>query len=41
MSVLEVRDLTVDFTQRSGPKFRAVDHVSFELQAGQTLALVG
>jgi peptide/nickel transport system ATP-binding protein len=41
MSVLEVHDLTVDFTQRNGPKFRAVDHVSFELQAGQTLALVG
>jgi peptide/nickel transport system ATP-binding protein len=41
MSVLEVRDLTVDFAQRSGPKFRAVDHVSFELRAGETLALVG
>jgi peptide/nickel transport system ATP-binding protein len=41
MSVLEVRDLTVDFAQRGGSKFRAVDHVSFELQAGQTLALVG
>ena len=41
MSVLEVRDLTVDFAQRNGPKFRAVDHVSFELVAGETLALVG
>jgi peptide/nickel transport system ATP-binding protein len=41
MSVLQVRDLTVDFAQRSGPKFRAVDKVSFELRAGETLALVG
>jgi peptide/nickel transport system ATP-binding protein len=41
MSVLQVRDLTVDFAQRRGPKFRAVDHVSFELVAGETLALVG
>jgi peptide/nickel transport system ATP-binding protein len=41
MSVLEVRQLTVDFAQRRGPKFRAVDHVSFELNAGETLALVG
>jgi peptide/nickel transport system ATP-binding protein len=41
MSVLEVRDLTVDFAQRGGPKFRAVDHVSFELKAGETVALVG
>ncbi|MGA3221871.1 MAG: oligopeptide/dipeptide ABC transporter ATP-binding protein, partial [Acidimicrobiales bacterium] len=41
MSVLQVHDLTVDFAQRRGPKFRAVDHVSFELVAGETLALVG
>jgi peptide/nickel transport system ATP-binding protein len=41
MSVLEVRDLTVDFAQRSGPKLRAVDQVSLELQAGETVALVG
>jgi peptide/nickel transport system ATP-binding protein len=41
MSVLEVRDLTVDFAQRGGPKLRAVDHVSLELQAGETVALVG
>jgi peptide/nickel transport system ATP-binding protein len=41
MSVLTVRDLTIDFAQRRGPKFRAVDHVSFELVAGETLALVG
>jgi peptide/nickel transport system ATP-binding protein len=41
MSELEVRDLTVDFAQRKGPKFRAVDHVAFDLRAGETLALVG
>jgi peptide/nickel transport system ATP-binding protein len=41
VSVIEVRDLTVDFAQRKGPKFRAVDQVSFDLHAGQTLALVG
>jgi peptide/nickel transport system ATP-binding protein len=41
MSVLEVRDLTMDFAQRNRPRFRAVDHVSFDLRAGETLALVG
>jgi peptide/nickel transport system ATP-binding protein len=34
---LEVRDLVVDYRQR----FRAVDHVSFSLDKGETLALVG
>jgi peptide/nickel transport system ATP-binding protein len=38
---LRVSDLTVVFHQRGGPAIRAVDHVSFELVAGQTLALVG
>jgi peptide/nickel transport system ATP-binding protein len=41
MSVLEVRDLTVEFRQRGGPALRAVDHLSFSLEAGKTLALVG
>ena len=41
MSILEVRDLSVEFAQRGGPRLRAVDNVSFELQAGETLALVG
>jgi peptide/nickel transport system ATP-binding protein len=41
VSVLQVRDLTVDFAQRRGPKFRAVNQVSFDLVAGETLALVG
>jgi peptide/nickel transport system ATP-binding protein len=38
---LGVSDLTVVFRQRGGPALRAVDNVSFELAAGQTLALVG
>ena len=41
MSVLEVRDLTVEYRQRGGARFRAVDGLSFALQEGQTLALVG
>jgi peptide/nickel transport system ATP-binding protein len=41
MNVLEVRDLTVDFAQRGGPKLRAVNRVSLDLQAGETVALVG
>ncbi len=41
MSILEVRDLSVEFAQRGGPRLRAVDNVSFELRAGETLALVG
>ena len=41
MSVLEVRNLTVEFGQRGGAKFRAVDGLSFGLAEGQTLALVG
>jgi len=41
VSVLEVRDLTVDFRLRGGTRLRAVDHCSFELKKGETLALVG
>lgn len=45
-TVLSVRDLCVTFTQRTGRLFgknsvRAVDGISFELNAGETLALVG
>ena len=36
-ALLEVRDLTVDY----GRDFRAVDKCSFELERGETLALVG
>ncbi len=44
--VLTVRDLAVSFTQRTGQLFgkqriHAVDGISFELNAGETLALVG
>jgi peptide/nickel transport system ATP-binding protein len=41
VSLLEVSGLTVEFGQRGGPRFRAVDNLSFTLRAGQTLALVG
>ena len=41
MSVLEVRNLTVEFGQRGAAKLRAVDGLSFALNEGQTLALVG
>jgi peptide/nickel transport system ATP-binding protein len=41
VSVLQVRDLTVEFAQRGGGRLRAVDGLSFDLTSGQTLALVG
>jgi len=41
VSVLDVRNLTVEFGQRGGSKLRAVDNLSFALREGQTLALVG
>jgi peptide/nickel transport system ATP-binding protein len=41
MSVLEVRDLTVVFRQRSGELLTAVNNLSFGIKAGETLALVG
>jgi len=41
MSVLEARGLTVDYRQRHGRPMRAVDQVTFGLEAGETLALVG
>jgi peptide/nickel transport system ATP-binding protein len=41
VTALGVSNLTVVFRQRGGPALRAVDNVSFELAAGQTLALVG
>ena len=40
-SILEVRDLTVAFRQRSGELLTAVNNVSFEIKAGETIALVG
>lgn len=41
MSVLEARDLVVEFRQRGGDALRAVDHCSLRLEKGETLALVG
>jgi peptide/nickel transport system ATP-binding protein len=41
MSMLEVRDLTVDYRHPAGGTFRAVDACSFDLERGETLALVG
>lgn len=38
--LLSVRDLCVEFDTETGP-IRVLDHVSFELHAGQTLGLVG
>ncbi|WP_420813991.1 ATP-binding cassette domain-containing protein, partial [Phytoactinopolyspora endophytica] len=46
-NLLEVRDLTMHFTERSGwlrrnhRVTRAVDGISFDVQAGETLGLVG
>ena len=40
--VLQVRDLSVVFPARRGsPAVKAVDRVSFDIAAGQTLGLVG
>lgn len=46
-TILTVKDLSVDFTQKKGifsrrkTLFKAVDNLSFRLQQGKTLALVG
>jgi peptide/nickel transport system ATP-binding protein len=39
-SLIDVRDLSIEFDTR-GTRITAVDHVSFQIEAGSTLALVG
>ncbi|MEV1286084.1 ABC transporter ATP-binding protein [Micromonospora sp. NPDC049679] len=41
MSLLDVRDLSVVFQRRGEPSFTAVDKVSFSVEPGQTVGLVG
>jgi peptide/nickel transport system ATP-binding protein len=41
MALLEVRDLTVQFHRKGEPSFTAVDKVSFDVEPGQTVGLVG
>jgi peptide/nickel transport system ATP-binding protein len=41
MALLEVRDLTVVFNRRGTVPFTAVDRVSFTVESGQTVGLVG
>jgi peptide/nickel transport system ATP-binding protein len=41
MALLEVRDLTVVFGRRGEEPFIAVDQVSFDVEPGQTVGLVG
>ncbi len=40
-SLLKVEDLTIDFDREDGTSFRAVDHISFEIRDGETVAVVG
>ena len=41
MALLEVRDLTVVFQRKGEKPFTAVDEVSFDVEPGQTVGLVG
>ena len=39
--ILKVNDLTKVFTRKGQPDFTAVNHISFELQPGECLGLIG
>jgi peptide/nickel transport system ATP-binding protein len=41
MALLDVRDLKVHFNRRGAPPFTAVDGVTFSVEPGQTVGLVG
>jgi peptide/nickel transport system ATP-binding protein len=41
VALLEVRDLTVEFHRKGEQPFTAVDRVSFDVEPGQTVGLVG
>jgi peptide/nickel transport system ATP-binding protein len=41
VALLEVRDLTVEFQRKGEKPFTAVDRVSFDVEPGQTVGLVG
>jgi peptide/nickel transport system ATP-binding protein len=41
MTLLEVSDLSVTFRRRGRPEVKAVDGVSFSVEAGETIGLVG
>ena len=41
MALLELKDVTKVFQRRGGPKVNAVDGVSFTLDPGETLAIIG
>lgn len=39
-NIVEVKNLETTFTMKSGP-FKAVNNISYEIQKGQTLGIVG
>ena len=41
MALLEVTDLSVTYSPRDSPAVRAVDHVSFRVEEGEFVGLLG